>query len=141
LRTNITLREHEFTKADGNPAIVGNELRRQPTEMANFGARFARDNFDGLLMYNYHGSNFANDSNSVSLGSYGLWRLEAGYSFPLEDDDSIRLSLHVFNLTDTQGITEGSPRQGNAQSGQAAQFFVGRPILPRRVALRLSYDF
>jgi len=138
---NITLREHEFTKADGNPAIVGNELRRQPTEMANFGARFARDNFDGLLMYNYHGSNFANDSNSVSLGSYGLWRLEAGYSFPLEDDDSIRLSLHVFNLTDTQGITEGSPRQGNAQSGQAAQFFVGRPILPRRVALRLSYDF
>ncbi len=141
LNGNVTLREHEFTKADGNPAIVGNELRRQPTEMANFGARFALENFEGLLMYNYHGDNFANDSNTVSLDSYGLWRLEAGYSFPLEGDDNIRVSLHVFNLTDTQGITEGSPRQGNAQSGQPAQFFVGRPILPRRLALRMSYDF
>jgi len=44
----------------------------------------------------------------------------------------------VFNLTDTQGITEGSPRQGNAQSGQPAQLFVGRPILPRRMALRMT---
>ena len=140
LNGNITLRDHEFTKAEGNPAIVGNELRRQPTEMANLGARFALGGFDGLLMYNYHGSNFANDSNTVSLDSYGLWRLEAGYSFAL-DDDSIRVSLHVFNLTDSEGITEGSPRQGNAQSGQPAQFFVGRPILPRRVMLRMSYDF
>ncbi len=141
LNGNITLREHEFTKAEGNPAIIGNELRRQPTEMANFAARFSRAGFDGMLMYNYHGSNFANDSNSVELDSYGLWRLEAGYSFDLSNDDGIRVSLHVFNLTDTQGITEGSPRQGNAQSGQPAQFFVGRPILPRRTMIRLSYDF
>ena len=141
LNGNVTLRDAEFTQADGNPAIVGNELRRQPNEMANLGARFSMDGFDALLMYNYHGDNFANDSNTVSLDSYGLWRLEAGYSFGLSDDDSIRLSLHVFNLTDTQGITEGSPRQGNAQSGQPAQFFVGRPILPRRMALRMTYDF
>ncbi len=141
LNANVTLREHEFTEAEGNPAIVGNELRRQPTEMANFGARFDMAGFDALLMYNYHGSNFANDSNTVSLDSYGLWRLEAGYSLSFANDDSIRISLHVFNLTDSQGITEGSPRQGNAQSGQPAQFFVGRPILPRRISLRLSYDF
>lgn len=141
LNGNITLREHEFTKAEGNPGIVGNELRRQPTEMANLGARFNVALFDALLMYNYHGSNFANDSNTVELDSYGLWRLEAGYSFMLDDGDVFRVSLHVFNLTDTQGITEGSPRQGNAQSGQPAQFFVGRPILPRRTALRISYDF
>ena len=141
LNGNITLREHEFTKADGNPAIVGNELRRQPTEMANLGARFAYQGFAGALLYNYHGGNFANDSNTVSLDSYGLWRLEAGYSFDFGDDDAMRVSLHVFNLTDEQGITEGSPRQGNAQSGQPAQFFVGRPILPRRASLRVTYDF
>ena len=141
LNGNITLREHEFTKSEGNPAIVGNELRRQPTEMANLGARFSFRGFDGLLMYNYHGDNFANDSNSVSLDSYGLWRLEVGYSLMLAEDDSVRFSVHVFNLTDTQGITEGSPRQGNAQSGQPAQFFVGRPILPRRTSLRITYDF
>ena len=71
LNGNVTLRDHEFTKAEGNPAIIGNELRRQPTEMANLGARFNLGEFDGLLMYNYHGSNYANDSNTVSLDSYG----------------------------------------------------------------------
>ncbi len=141
LNGNVTLRDHEFSKAESNPAIEGNELRRQPTEMANLGIRFNRGGFDGLLMYNYHGSNFANDSNTVRLDSYGLWRLEAGYSFRVADDSAIRVSLHVFNLTDSQGITEGSPRQGNAQSGEPAQFFVGRPILPRRASLRVSYDF
>ena len=138
---NITLRDHEFTKADQNPALVGNELRRQPTEMANTGVRFNYGNFDAALFHNYHGDNFANDSNSVKLDSYNLVRLEGGYTFEMGDGQTLRLSAHIFNLTDEQGITEGSPRQGNAQSGQPAQFFVGRPILPRRTMIRVTYDF
>lgn len=141
LHGNITLREHEFTKAEGNPDIVGNELRRQPTEMANTAVRFNYGNFDAALFHNYHGNNFANDSNTVELDSYNLIRLEAGYNFEFRDAQTVRVSAHVFNLTDEQGITEGSPRQGNAQSGQPAQFFVGRPILPRRIMLRFTYDF
>ncbi len=141
LHGNITLREHEFTKAEGSPDIVGNELRRQPTEMANTAVRFNYGNFDAALFHNYHGDNFANDSNTVELDSYNLLRLEAGYKFEFADAQIVRVSAHVFNLTDEQGITEGSPRQGNAQSGEPAQFFVGRPILPRRVMLRFTYDF
>ena len=140
LHGNITLRDHEFTEA-GNPAVVGQELRRQPTEMANTAVRFNYGNFDAALFHNFHGDNFANDTNSVKLDSYNLVRLEAGYTFELDNAQTARVSVHVFNLTDEQGITEGSPRQGNAQSGQPAQFFVGRPILPRRVMLRLAYDF
>lgn len=138
---NITLRQHEFTKSEGAPEIVGNELRRQPNELANLGARFVYSGFDASLLYNYHGKNFANDSNTVELDSYNLLRLDAGYTWDFADGQSIRLSLHVFNLTDEQGITEGSPRQGNAQTGEPAQFFVGRPILPRRTMVRLTYDF
>ena len=141
LHGNITLREHEFTKAEGSPEIVGNELRRQPTEMANTAIRFNYAGFDAALFHNYHGDNFANDSNTVKLDSYNLLRLEAGYSFEFANAQAFRVSAHVFNLTDEQGITEGSPRQGNAQSGEPAQFFVGRPILPRRFMLRLTYDF
>ncbi|MEL6949858.1 MAG: TonB-dependent receptor [Pseudomonadota bacterium] len=140
LHGNITLRDHEFTEA-GNPAVVGQELRRQPTELANTAVRFNYGNFDAALFHNFHGDNFANDTNSVKLDSYNLVRLEAGYTFELDNAQTARVSVHVFNLTDEQGITEGSPRQGNAQSGQPAQFFVGRPILPRRVMLRLAYDF
>ena len=141
LHGNITLRDHEFTKAEGNPDVVGKELRRQPTEMANTAVRFNYGNFDAALFHNYHGDNFANDSNSVKLDGYNLLRLEAGYSFEFDGAQTVRVSAHVFNLTDEQGITEGSPRQGNAQSGEPAQFFVGRPILPRRVMLRVTYDF
>ncbi len=140
LHGNITLRDHEFTKA-GNPDVVGKELRRQPTEMANTAVRFNYGNFDAALFHNYHGDNFANDSNSVKLDSYNLIRLEAGYNFEFEGAQQVRVSAHIFNLTDEQGITEGSPRQGNAQSGEPAQFFVGRPILPRRVMFRVTYDF
>lgn len=140
LHGNITLRDHEFTDA-GNPDVVGQELRRQPTELANTAVRFNYGNFDAALFHNFHGDNFANDTNSVKLDSYNLLRLEAGYTFELDNAQTARVSVHVFNLTDEQGITEGSPRQGNAQSGQPAQFFVGRPILPRRVMLRLAYDF
>ena len=141
LFANITLRQHEFTKNEGDDSIVGNELRRQPNDMANLGARFFAGGFDASLMWNYHGKNFANDSNTVELDAYNLLRLDAGYTWEFSDGQAIRVSLHVFNLTDEQGITEGSPRQGNAQSGAPAQFFVGRPILPRRTYLRLTYDF
>jgi outer membrane receptor protein involved in Fe transport len=138
---NITLRDHEFTKVEGNPEQVGNELRRQPTEMANVGVRFNYAGFDAAVMGHYHGSNFANDSNTVELDSYSLWRLDAGYTFELDEGDTIRVSLQVFNLTDEEGLQEGSPRQGAAQVGEPAQFFVGRPILPQRVQLRVTYDF
>ena len=141
LNANITLREHEFTKAEGAPDVVGKELRRQPNELANIGVRFAYAGFDGSLLYNFHGDNFANDANTVKLDSYNLLRLDLGYRWEFSDGQTMRVGLHVFNLTDEQGITEGSPRQGNAQSGEPAQFFVGRPILPRRTMLRLTYDF
>ncbi|MEM1174494.1 MAG: TonB-dependent receptor [Pseudomonadota bacterium] len=141
LHGNLTLRDHEFTKAEGNPAVVGQELRRQPTEMANTAVKFNYNGFDAALYHNYHGDNFANDSNSVKLDAYNLVRLEAGYTFDFDAGQSLRVSAHIFNLTDEQGITEGSPRQGNAQSGAPAQFFVGRPILPRRTMLRVTYDF
>ena len=141
LHGNITLRDHEFTKAEGNPAVVGQELRRQPTEMANTAIKFAYENFDAAIYHNYHGDNFANDSNTVELEGYNLVRLEGGYTFEFNGGQTMRISAHIFNLTDEQGITEGSPRQGNAQSGAPAQFFVGRPILPRRTMLRVTYDF
>ncbi len=141
ISANVTIRDHEFTKAEDNPSTVGNELRRQPTFMANTGVKFQYGNFDASLFHNHHGDNFANDSNSVELDAYDLVRLEAGYTIELDDGQTLRVSGIIFNLTDEQGITEGSPRQGNAQSGEPAQFFVGRPILPQRAMLRVTYDF
>ncbi|MEM8684771.1 MAG: TonB-dependent receptor, partial [Pseudomonadota bacterium] len=94
LHGNLTLRDHEFTKAEGNPAVVGQELRRQPTEMANTAVKFNYNGFDAALYHNYHGDNFANDSNSVKHDAYNLVRLEAGYTFDFDAGQSLRVSAH-----------------------------------------------
>ncbi len=137
---NVTLREHEFTEFQTNPALVGNELRRQPTVMVNTGVRFDYNNFDVAIFHNHHGDNFANDGNTIELDAYDLVRLEAGYTFRFDDDQRLRISANIFNLTDEEGITEGSPRQGNQQTS-AGVFFTGRPILPQRITIKATYDF
>ena len=88
----------------------------------------------------YFGKAFANDSNTVELDSHSIATLDLGYTWELANEQKIRLGLGVFNLFDSEGITEGSPRQGNNQAS-SSEFFVGRPILPRRVSLTARYDF
>ncbi|MFQ5564286.1 MAG: TonB-dependent receptor domain-containing protein [Parvularculaceae bacterium] len=137
---NITVRDHEFTEFENNPVLIGNELRRQPELIFNTGLAYDDGRFDFGIFHNFHGENFANDGNTVELESYNLVRLEAGYRHPVGDSQSIRIGLSVFNLTDSEGLAEGSPRLGNFQSGDT-EFFVGRPILPRRITLRATYDY
>ena len=133
---NVTLRDHQFTGDSNN----GNELRRQPKVIFNAGLNYDDGRLDGSIFYNYRGDNFANDGNTVELEGYSLVRAEAGYTHELANDRSVRLSVNVFNLLDSDGVTEGSPRQGNMQTG-GQDFFVGRPILPRRITLRAAYNF
>ena len=133
---NFTFQDHEFTKFEGNDELVGNELRRQPNIMGLVGLSYDKNNFDFDLSSNFLGSKFANDANTVELDGFNIVRASAGYSIDLGDSQSLRLGVSVFNLLDTAGVTEGSPRQGNSQISGGA-FFVGRPILPRRIFFRL----
>lgn len=137
---NITLQDHEFTQVDGDPDQIGNELRRQPNVLFNTGIYYDDDTFDLAFFQNYVGSNFANDSNSVKLDSYSIARLDGGYTFNVADGQTARIGFGIYNLFDSDGISEGSPRQGSNQSN-TGEFFVGRPILPRRYTVRFTYNF
>lgn len=137
---NATLQDHEFTEVEGNPDQVGNELRRQPNFMGLIGIGYDNNKFDFDLSSNFLGSKFANDANTVELDGFNIVRVSAGYKIGLGNAQSLRLGVSVFNLFDAAGITEGSPRQGNAQIA-GGNFFVGRPILPRRVFFRALFDF
>jgi len=138
---NFTFQDHEFTKVEGADEQVGNELRRQPNVMATIGATYNNGNFDASISNNYLGKKFANDANTVELDAYNITRLDAGYRFALGKKEGVRLGVSVFNLFDAAGITEGSPRQADSQSGAVSEFFVGRPILPRRFFIRAAFDF
>ncbi|MEM8583088.1 MAG: carboxypeptidase-like regulatory domain-containing protein [Bacteroidota bacterium] len=137
---NFTFQDHEFTEVEGNEEQEGNELRRQPNIMGMAGLSYEQNGFDANISSNFLGSKFANDANTVELDGFNIVRLDLGYRFSLGQDESMRLGVSVFNLLDTDGVTEGSPRQGNSQTG-SSEFFVGRPILPRRIFVRAAFDF
>jgi iron complex outermembrane recepter protein len=143
LEGNVTWQEHEFTEffTNGvtNPAIVGNELLRQPNILWNLGLYYDDGRFDAQLYNTHTGDNFTTESNLISLDAYDIVRLGAGYTFDLADMTA-RVGIDVYNLLDDDGITEGSPRQDTAQAASGA-FFVGRPVLPRRYTLRFTVDF
>ncbi len=137
---NLTLQQHELTKNETDPDLEGNWLRRQPRVMGMLGLAYDANRIDANLSSNFIGKKFANTSNTVELEGYGIVRLDAGYTIDLGPTETLRLGVSVFNLLDADGVTEGSPRQGNAQIG-GGDFFVGRPILPRRLFLRATFNF
>ncbi|WP_273445568.1 TonB-dependent receptor [Neolewinella agarilytica] len=138
---NLTLQSHEFTKVEGNDEQVGNKLRRQPNVMGLVGGMYDNGTIDASASANFLGKKFANDANTVELDGYNIVRLDGGYTLDLGKKQSLRLGLSVFNLLDSAGVTEGSPRQADAQAGGVSAFFVGRPILPRRIFIRAAFNF
>ena len=138
---NFTYQSHEFTEVEGNTEQEGNSIARIPNVMGMVGLNYEKDGVDANVSSNFLGSKFANNSNSVELDGFNIVRLDAGYTFNLGGgDENMRLGFSVFNLLDADGVTEGSPRQGNSQVS-GGNFFVGRPILPRRIFLRATFEF
>lgn len=133
---NVTLSDHEITEG----VFTGRELERKPKTFANAALTYDDGRFDASLSVNHQSRAFSNNANSAVLPAYNLWRLTAGYKLKLGGDSSLRLGLGVFNLTNSQGLAEGSPRLGATQV-TGGQFFVGRPILPRRVSVFATYSF
>jgi outer membrane receptor protein involved in Fe transport len=138
---NLTYQSHKFTKVESNPEQEGNKIARIPNIMGMVGLSYEKNNIDASVTSNFLGSKFANNSNTVELDGFNIVRLNAGYTFDLgKSNESVRLGLSVFNLLDAAGVTEGSPRQGNSQVA-GGNFFVGRPILPRRIFIRAAFNF
>ncbi len=137
---SVTYQDHEITKSESDPTIEGNELRRQPKFLSTFNLGYDNNKFDGVFTYNYTGDKYSNDTNTIKLDGYGLVNFNLGYTFPIgEDSETLRLGAQVFNLLNSEGITEGSPRLGNNQTEE--EYFVGRPVLPTRVFFSATFNF
>ncbi len=56
--------------------------------------------------------------------------------------DKLQMFAYVDNITNSMGLTEGNPRQGEVQNADAgANTFIARPILGRAYHLALMYRF
>ena len=140
---NLTYQDDIYTQYSPVAACincVNNDLQRQPQWTANAGVYYRAHGFDAALFDTFTGRTFTSDLNNIRLPSYHVVRFELGYTTTLRGGDQVRAGLNVYNLFDSEAVTEGSPRLGTLQNaGQA--YFVGRTVLPRRVTFNLSYKF
>ncbi|MEQ1725801.1 MAG: TonB-dependent receptor [Sphingopyxis sp.] len=136
---NLTIQKSKYTAFDTNPLLIGNDVERQPDVLYNAGLYYDDGAFDASIFTNYTGDNFTASNNSIRLDGWNIVSLDAGYTIPL-GSNSVRINFNIFNLLNTHAVTEGSPRQDNNQAANGA-FFVGRPVLPRRIMGRLTFSF
>ncbi len=139
---NVTLTHHEYTQFMANgttSAFVGNELERQPNILYNAGLYYDDGTIDASFFTNYTGNNYTAANNAILLDGFNVANFDAGYKLRI-GGASARLSVNVFNVFDTDAVTEGSPRQDVNQTAGGA-YFVGRPVLPRRITARLTVSF
>ncbi|MDP5230291.1 MAG: TonB-dependent receptor [Cellulophaga sp.] len=140
LNGSFTLQSHEITKSTANPEFEGNEISRQPNFINSIELDYNNNKFDASIMHNYTGNKFTNDANSIELNAIGITNLNLGYTFKTDEDGgTVRIGAQVYNMFNSEGITEGSPRLNNTQTEE--EFFVGRPILPTRVFLNATFNF
>jgi outer membrane receptor protein involved in Fe transport len=145
---NLTLQNAKYTEFQAlvngvptsNPAIVGNKLERQPDFLYNAGVYYDDGALDVSLFTNYTGDNFTASNNLIELKGFNIVNLDAGYKIPVGGRNTVRIGINVFNLFDEDAVTEGSPRQDNNQAAGGA-YFVGRPVLPRRITGRVTFSF
>jgi iron complex outermembrane receptor protein len=136
---NLTLQDHKYTDFDTTPDNVDNELERQPNLLYNAGLFYYDHRFDAAAFTNYTGDNFTAANSLIELDGFHVVNFDAGYRFPI-GDYIVRLGVNAFNILDTDATTEGSPRQDVNQTTGGA-YFVGRPVLPRRVTARVTINF
>ncbi|MBU6252880.1 MAG: TonB-dependent receptor [Alphaproteobacteria bacterium] len=136
---NITLQNSKYTAFDTTPANIGHKVERQPSLLYNAGLYYDDRTFDVSIFTNYTGDNYTASNNAIQLQGWNIANFDAGYKMAM-GSGSLRVSVNVFNLFNTDAVTEGSPRQDNNQAANGA-FFVGRPVLPRRITGRVTYSF
>ncbi|MBW1294180.1 TonB-dependent receptor [Aquimarina litoralis] len=149
INATLTYQNHEITKNETTDLVnnttstinEGNEIGRQPNFLGSLGVNYDNSKIDGNFTLNHTGAKFTDDSNNVELDAISIVRIGGGYTFETQNTNSIRLGLSIFNLFDSDGLTEGNPRAGIAGQSADGEFFFGRPILPRRFFLTATYSF
>jgi iron complex outermembrane receptor protein len=122
-----------------NGVNIGKQLRRQPKFLSTLRLDYDNSKLDAFASANVRGDQFNDDANNVKLDGFTVFRVGSGYTIDLKDSKSLRIGWSIYNLTDSQGLSEGDPRAfAQAATGD---FFVGRPILPRRYFATATFKF
>ncbi|WP_255407575.1 MULTISPECIES: TonB-dependent receptor domain-containing protein [Luteimonas] len=119
---------------------VGNQLIRVPRTSYRLvpGVYLLDDRLRLQVSYERQGERYVDTANSVRLPAYDL----IGASLRYEATPQWSFYLYGDNLGNSLGLTEGNPRAGELQSGDAgANTFIARPVLGRSFRAAMMYRF
>jgi catecholate siderophore receptor len=86
----------------------------------------------------YEGKRYTDVANSQVLPAYTKVDIDA----QVKVSNEISIFGYIDNLTNSLGLTEGNPRQGEIQSAEANQYiFLARPLLGRSFKISFRYRF
>ncbi len=149
LQLTATVQEPEYQDlrytelVSGAPVLrdfVGNQLIRVPKQSLRVVPGFNLFNNKLRLQaaYEHQSERYVDTANSVRLPSYYAINASARYELTPE----LSLFLYGDNLTNSLGLTEGNPRAGELQSGDAgANTFLARPLLGRAYRFAIMFRF
>jgi iron complex outermembrane receptor protein len=127
-----TIQETEITDST-TPTDIGNQVLRQPDWQVRLSPSYTIDagNFETTLYVGatFVGDRFGDNANTIALESYE--KVDVGVM--INTEGGLFFQVHGDNVTDSDGITEGDPRNPAAPNG--------RVIFGRSVMVSVGYDF
>lgn len=132
-----------FTYREANGTLRdydGNQLIRVPklTLRAVPGINLFDGRFRTELEVEHYTSRYPDIANSQELPPFTLLNINAR----AQVTEAINLGLNITNLTNELGLTEGNPRAGSFNVGDAnAEFFLARPVFGRTIRASVGYKF
>ncbi len=142
LRGNWTLLKAVYS---GAGVDIGSLINGVPNSIGNLLGTYTLDNFTLEADWHYVGnriggfnSSFTSSGQAIlitgtSLPAYNYMNVGLSYYIPSQ---AITLSLNVLNVYQSLGLEEGNPREG-----ANGNYFLARPILPRRLTFSVGYQF
>lgn len=129
-----TYQNGEITEAPKAPETVGNKIWRQPDFQFRLAPSYhfaVSSSIDATFYgaFRYVGSRWNDRDNSYQLDSYT--KLDLG--IVVATASGLSFNLHGSNITDSDGLTEGDPRDPTTKNG--------RPILGRSIEFSVGVGF
>ena len=118
----------------GSGADIGSRLNGVPATIGNLSATYELAGVRLLGDWHYVAKRFADISAGISLPSYNYFNFGASYGLR----GNATLDVNLLNAFQSKGLEEGNPR---IVTGSAANVFLARPLLPRRVTTSIRYNF
>ncbi|HEY4082563.1 MAG TPA: TonB-dependent receptor [Burkholderiaceae bacterium] len=128
---------------NGAPVVSnfqGNQLIRVPKSSLRIvpGLNLFENKLRVQMSAEFEGKRYSDTANSVVLPAYHTLNASASYQV----DKHWSLFGYVDNLNNSLGLTEGNPRAGEVQSGDAYKnVFIARPLLGRSYRAAVMYKF